>query len=188
TMLPNLWQDNFLTASIPFVFAPQLTARPGVAVPFQNTFVPLALPTAYNVQGQPIFPTGNSTDAAPNTELDLLRYQNEVAALTPGNQVQLPSVSGIARNFRNGYIGSYTAGFDHDFFKDVKFSASYVGTAGIRLPCVYSPNSYAGAEPEFAPYTQFDATGHPTGGFGVESLITSSCHSSYHSLQTSVTK
>src|SRR5581483_1049753 len=78
TMLPNLWQDNFLTASIPFVFAPQITARPGVAVPFQNTFVPLALPTAYNVQGQPIFPTGNSTDAAPNTELDLLRYQNEV--------------------------------------------------------------------------------------------------------------
>ena len=188
TMLPNLWQDNFLTASIPYVFSPQITARPGVPVPFQNTFVPLALPTPYNAQGQPIFPTGNSTDAAPNTELDLLRYQNDVAALTPGHEAQLPSVSGIARNFRNGYITSYTAGFDHDLFKDVKFSASYVGTAGIRLPCVYSPNSYAGADPEFAPYTQFDSTGHPVSGYGVESLITSSCHSSYHSLQTSLTK
>jgi hypothetical protein len=188
TMLPNLWQDNFLTASIPFALSSIITARAGVPVPFQNAAFPLALPTPYTIQGQPMFPTGSSTDLAANTQIDFPRFQSDLAALTPGNQPQLLSISGIARNFRNGYITSYTAGFDHDFFKDVKFSASYVGTAGIGLPCVYSPNSYAGAEPEFAPYTQFDSTGHPTGGFGVESLITSSCHSSYHSLQTSVTK
>jgi len=45
-MIPNLWQDNFLTAAIPFVFAPYITALPGVAVPFQDTFVPENLPTA----------------------------------------------------------------------------------------------------------------------------------------------
>ena len=36
TMIPNLWQDNFLTAAIPFAFAPYITALPGVAVPFHE--------------------------------------------------------------------------------------------------------------------------------------------------------
>ena len=75
TLLPNLWQDNFLTAGIPFVFAPYITALPGVSVPFQNTFVPVNLPTAYNVQGQPIFATGNSADVPANTEMDMPRFQ-----------------------------------------------------------------------------------------------------------------
>ncbi len=55
TGLPNLWQDNFLTAAIPYVFAPYITALPSIPVPFQNTFVPVNLPTAYTVQGQPDF-------------------------------------------------------------------------------------------------------------------------------------
>ena len=40
TLMPNLWQDNFLTAAIPFVFAPFIYALPRIPVPFQNTFVP----------------------------------------------------------------------------------------------------------------------------------------------------
>jgi len=187
TIVPNLWQDNFLTASIPEVFNPVLTAQVDVPVPFQNTFVPGILPTAYDIQGQPIFPNGRSTDAHPNTELDLLRYENDVAALNPPHQKSLPAVAGIARDFRNGYIGSYTLGLDHDF-RDVKAAVSYVATTGIHLPCVFSPNSYSGADPAFAPFTNFDASGHPTGGYGNESLITSGCHSSYHALQTSLTK
>src|SRR5207245_2613108 len=110
-----------------------------------------------------------------------------LAALTPGNQVQLLNIPGLDRDFRNGYIGAYTAGMDHDF-RDVKFSLGYVATTGIHLPSVYSPNSYGGAEPAFAPFTRFDSAGHPTGGFGVESIITSESHSSYPSLQASVTK
>jgi hypothetical protein len=187
TIVPNLWQDNFLTASIPDVFNPIFNARPGVALPFQNTLVPGVLPTAYDIQGQPIFPNGRSTDAHPNTELDLQRYQNDVAALNPPHQTQLPSIPGIARNFRNGYIGSYMLGIDHDF-GDVKATVSYVATTGIHLPSVFSPNSYAGADPAFAPFTKFDASGHPIGGYGNESLITSDSHSSYHALQTSLTK
>src|SRR5262249_39217740 len=46
--------------------------------------------------------------------------------------------------------------------------------------------SYSGAEPGFAPFTTFDSAGNPTGGYGDESLITSESHSSYHSLQTSL--
>jgi hypothetical protein len=187
TLLPNLWQDNFLTASIPYVFAPYATALPDAAVPFQDSAVPVNLPTAYNIQGQPIFATGRSQDVPSNTEIDLPRFQKDLAALTPGDQVQLLSIVGIAKNFGNGYIGSWTAGIDHDFH-DVKFNASYVATAGIHLVRVYSPNSYTGADPAFAPFTEFDPAGHAIGGLGQEYLVTSGSHSSYHSLQTSLSK
>jgi hypothetical protein len=115
------------------------------------------------------------------------RLQADLSALTPGQQVQLPTVVSIDRTFRNGYIGSYSAGFDHDF-RDIKFTAAYVATVGVHLASVYSPNGYNGAGPGFAPYTQFDSTGHATGGYGNEALMTSSSHSTYHSLQTSVAK
>ncbi|HKW19143.1 MAG TPA: carboxypeptidase-like regulatory domain-containing protein [Terriglobales bacterium] len=187
TLIPNLWQDNFLTAGLPFAFTTFISTEPGVPIPFSNTFVPLALPTSYATNGQPVFPSGTTTSVRPNTILDLSRWQADISALTPGDQLQLPSVSGIDRNFRNGYIGTFTAGVDHDF-KDVKLSAAYVGTAGIHLARVYSPNGYVGADPAFAPYTQFDSSGHAIGGYGVESLISSGSHSSYHALQTSLTK
>ncbi len=187
TMIPNLWQDNFLTAAIPFVFAPYITALPGVAVPFQNTFVPENLPTAYNVQGQPIFVTGRTQDVPANTEIDLPRFQNDLTALTPGHQVQLLNIPGIAKNFGNGYIGTWTAGIDHDF-RDVKVNVSYVATAGIHMARVYNPNSYSGADPAHAPFTEFNSAGQATGGYGQEQIITSGSHSSYHSLQSSVTK
>ncbi len=187
TMIPNLWQDNFLTAAIPFAFAPYITALPGVAVPFHNTFVPVNLPTAYNVQGQPIFATGRTQDVPANTEIDLPRFQRDLDALTPGDQVQLLTIVGIAKNFGNGYVGTWTAGVDRDF-KDVKVSVAYVATAGIHLARVYNPNSYTGADPAHAPFTEFNAAGQATGGFGQELLITSGSHSTYHSLQSSVTK
>jgi hypothetical protein len=187
TMLPNLWQDNFLTAGIPFVVPITVSATPSVAVPFSSTFVPLQVPTPYATNGQPVFPSGTTTSVQSNTVLDMNRLQADLSALTPGQQVQLPTVVSIDRTFRNGYIGSYSAGFDHDF-RDIKFTAAYVATAGVHLASVYSPNGYNGAGPGFAPYTQFDSTGHATGGYGNEALMTSSSHSTYHSLQTSVAK
>jgi hypothetical protein len=187
TMIPNLWQDNFLTAAIPFVFAPYITALPGVAVPFQDTFVPENLPTAYTVQGQPVFATGRSQDVPTNTQIDLPRFQKDLDALTPGDQVQLLTIVGIAKNFGNGYMGTWTAGIDHDF-RDVKLNVSYVATAGIHLARVYAPNSYGGADPAHAPFTQFNSAGQATGGFGQELLMTSGSHSNYQSLQSSVSK
>jgi hypothetical protein len=186
TILPNLWQDNFLTAAIPFVFAPYVTALPGIPVPFQDTFVPVNLPTAYNIQGQPIFATGRSQDVPANTVIDLPRFQSDLAANTPGNP-QLLNIIGIAKNFANGYIGSWTAGIDHDF-GDVKTNVSYVATAGIHLARVYSPNGYGGADPAHAPFTKFNSSGQAIGGFGPEVIMSSGSHSSYHSLQASVSK
>jgi hypothetical protein len=93
----------------------------------------------------------------------------------------------MARNFSNGYIASWTAGIDHDF-GDLHGNASYVATAGIHLARIYFPNSYGGADPAFAPFTQFNAAGQATAGFGPEYLMSSGSHSSYHALQTSLTK
>ena len=187
SIIPNLWQDNFLTGSMPFIFTPFLTALPGVSLPFENAVVPLNLPPVYTSAGALLFPQGRSTVVPPNTQLDLERFQNDLAALTPGHQPQLLSVEGIAREFRNGYIGTYSAGVEHDF-RDVKLGVSYVATAGVHLSTVFSPNSYGGADPAFAPFTRFDSAGQAIGGFGPELLMTSGSHSTYHSLQATVGK
>jgi hypothetical protein len=187
TLLPNLWQDNFLTAGTPFTFAPNFAAQATVPVPFSNVAVSFALPPPYTTNGQLIFPDATSISVRPNSILDVDRWTADISARTPGNQVQLPSISGIDRNFSNGYLGTFTAGIDHEF-RDVKLNAVYVGTVGVHLPRVYAPNSYVGAEPEFAPFTRFDSSGHPVGGYSTESLITSGSHSSYHALQTGIAK
>src|SRR6185437_6463827 len=188
TLLPNLWQDNFLTAGVPFVYPAFVSATPSISVPFSNTIVPLQVPTAYATNGQPVFPAGTTQSVKPNTILDLDRLQADISASVPGQQVQLVPVSGFQRDFRNGYIGSYTLGLDRDFFRDVKFSASYVATVGVHLSRIFSPNGYGGAGPAFAPYTRFDSAGNPTGGYGAETVMSSGSHSSYHALQTSLAK
>ena len=187
TNLPNLWQDNFVTGGFPLVFNPVVTALPNVPVPFSSGVVPLTLPAPYTTAGQLLFASGSSANVAANTPIDLQRFQNDLAAVTPGHEVQLFTAGVIDRHFRNGYIATYTAGVDHDF-GNVKVTAAYVATAGVHLAAVASPNSYVGADPAFAPFTQFNAAGHAIGGFGQEQVMTTSSHSSYHSLQTSVSQ
>ncbi len=187
TILPNLWQDNFVTGGIPFVFQPLTTALPGIAIPFHNTVVPLALPPAYTTSGQLLFPNGESADVPANTQIDLRRFQNDLAALTPGNQTQLLSTAMISRDFKNGYIGTYTLGIDQQIAK-AKLSVAYVGTTGIHLARVFSPNGYAGADPAYAPYTQFNSYGQAIGGFGPEFVMQTGSHSDYNALQASLSE
>jgi hypothetical protein len=187
TLVPNLWQDNFVTGALPFAATLYVSASPTVALQFQNSPITLNLPPFYSTSGQQLFANGKTAGVPANTPLDLQRFQTNLTTLTPGNELQLLDIIGFAKNFRNGYIGSYTAGIDHDF-GDIKFSAAYVATAGVHLASVYSPNSYGGASPGFAPFTQFDSTGKPTGGFGPEFVMTSASHSTYHSLQASISK
>lgn len=187
TILPNLWLQNYVTGSFPLIFQPVITALPGVPVPFSNAVVPEPLPPVYTTQGQPLFGSGTTANLPANIPIDLQRFQNDLAATTPGNQVQLFVLGVIDRHLRNGYIGTYTAGIDHDF-GTLKVSASYVGTAGLHLASVLVPNGYAGAAPGFAPFTQFNPAGQATGGYGPEMIMTSGSHSSYNSLQTSATE
>lgn len=187
TILPNLWLDNFLTGGFPFTVNPYLTALPGVPVPFEDVVTTFQLPPVYATSGQLSFPNNSTRAVAPNTLVDVPRFQAELAALTPGHQPQPLSVGGMAPTFRNGYIGSYTGGIEQTF-KDVVFSASYVATVGVKLAGTISPNSYSGASPQFARYTQFDSSGQITGGFGPEFMMGSPSHSTYHALQVSASK
>ncbi|MBZ5594936.1 MAG: TonB-dependent receptor [Acidobacteriia bacterium] len=187
TVLANLFQDDFLTAGTPFVVLPYISAKPGAPVPFENTISQFNLPVAYTPAGQAIFATGRTTDVPPNTVMDVQRYEEDLAAATPGHQIRALTEFGNDRNFRNGYVATYTAGFDRDF-GEVKWSAGYVATVGVKLDSLAYPNSYGGADPAFAPFTKFDAKGRVLGGFGNESIVTNRSHSTFHSLQTSVQK
>jgi Carboxypeptidase regulatory-like domain/TonB-dependent Receptor Plug Domain/TonB dependent receptor len=187
TMLVNLWQDNMVTGGLPFVVAPILTAAPGAPVPFENVAAAVALPPARTPSGALIFPTGRSTDVAANTELDVLRFERDLAALSPDGQTHPITGFALARDFRNGYIGTYTASVERTL-TDVTLSAAYVATAGIKLARLDFPNAYAGADPQFAPYTVFDSTGAARAGYGPIFVTSSRSHSTYHSLQTGLGK
>jgi hypothetical protein len=187
TILPNLWLQNYVTGAFPFVFQPLVTALPGVPLNFQNSVVPLTLPPVYTTQGQLLFSSGSSSNVSANTSMDVQRFQNDLAALTPGHQLQLFTAISFDPKYRNGYIATQTLGIDQEFGA-VKLNVSYVGTAGIHLASVLSPNAYGGADPAFARYTQFDSAGHAIGGFGPESVMAGGAHSSYHALQASVSQ
>jgi hypothetical protein len=187
TMLPNLWWDNFLTGGTPFSVYPSMTATPGYPVPFSNTKLPLKVPDPYTPDGQLIFSTGRSTDVAQDTEMDVQRFVEELAALTPGNQVKPLTAFSIDPHFQNGYIGTWNVGLEQDF-KSLKLSASYVGTAGIKMPATSYPNGYTGADPAFSPYTLYDSEGRISGGYGLISLMGSRSHSTYHGFQAGLGK
>src|SRR5438093_45739 len=187
TILPNLWLQNYVTGAFPFVFQPLLIAQPGSPLNFQDSVATLSLPPVYTTQGGLLFASGSSSNVPANTPMDVQRFQNDLAALTPGHQVQLFSGISFDPHFRNGYIATDILGIDQEI-ASVKFSASYVATVGIHLASVLSPNSYGGADPAFAPYTQFNSAGHAIGGFGPEMVMSTGSHSSYHALQTSVSQ
>jgi len=182
---PNIWQDNFLTGSTPFVVYPRAVANVGAPIPYGFHITPDQLPHPYTPTGKDIFADGASTPIAPNTIMDVDRYEKDVAALTPGHVVSALNLSGIAASFDNATLYTWTLGLERKFGNLVG-DAAYVGTAAEKLPRYSFPNAYPGASPGFAPHTEFDAQGNVTGGFGVENVIAATAHSTYHALQTSL--
>ena len=184
TIPPNLFQDNQLTGSNPFVAYPRLTATAGAPIPYGFQITPDELPRAYTPGGADIFAHG--TKAVPgNTVMDLERYQRDLAALSPTHQITPLSLASIDPKFGNAYLQTWTLGLERPFGGMVA-NATYVGTAAVHLARVSFLNGYPGAGPSFAPYTRFDQAGNIIGGFGTENVITGTAHSSYHALQTSL--
>jgi hypothetical protein len=182
---PNLWQDNFLTGSTPFVVYPRAVAAPGAPINYGFQITPSELPRAYTPEGVDIFASGNPKDVPPNTVMDVNRYEQDIAALTPSHVVSALSLSAIDPSFGDALLFTWTAGVERKI-ANLTADASYVGTAAEKLPRVGFPNAYPGASPGFAPYTQFDGSGNVTGGFGVENVVFADAHSTYHALQTSL--
>jgi hypothetical protein len=187
TILVNLWQNNALTGGTPFVVYPRLTAAPGQFLPFGVLIAPDQLPTVYDTSGAEVFSSGDSKKVPGNTIFDLQRFEDGLAALSPGHRVTPLNGAGISRDFGNGYMGTWTAAVEQKIHS-VTINTAYVGTVGVKLASAAYPNGYAGAAPAFAPYTQFDSAGKVIGGLGPIFLMTNPGHSSYHALQVSVSK
>jgi hypothetical protein len=182
---PNLWQDNFLTGSTPFAVSPRLLSASNAPIGYGFQITPTQLPRAYTLAGADIFPTGRTNTVAPNTAMDVDRYEQDVAALTLGHVVSDLTLAGVNRNFGNATLYTWTAGLERKF-ANLTADASYVGTVGVKLPRTSFPNAYPGADATFARYTRFDSAGNVIGGFGSENEITATAHSNYHALQTSL--
>lgn len=182
---PNIWQDNFLTGSTPFVVYPRVNAAKNAEIPYGFQITPSEVPLTYTPSGQNVFASGKPKDVPANTVMDVNRYEQDLAALSPGHQLSLLNLSAIDRRFGDAFLNTWTLGLERQF-RGLTADVGYVGTSAFRLPRMSFPNGFPGAEPGFAPYTTFDSSGNVTGGFGFESVITNTAHSSYNALQTSL--
>ena len=90
---PNIWQDNFLTGQAPFAVYPRLLSASNAPIQYGFKITPAQLPNAYTPAGVNIFASGKTTTVAPNTVMDVDRYEKDVAALTPGNVVSALNLS-----------------------------------------------------------------------------------------------
>jgi hypothetical protein len=181
---PNIWQDNFLTGSTPFVVYPRRLSAASAPIPYGFQITPAQVPNTYTPAGANILASGHTKSIAPNTVMDVDRYEKDMATLND-SPVSALNLSGIDRSFTNARLYTWTAGLERKF-GNLTADASYVGTSGVKLPRYGFPNAYPGATAAFAPHTQFDSEGTVIGGFGVENVIFADAHSTYHALQTSL--
>jgi hypothetical protein len=182
---PNIWQDNFLTGSTPYVVYPRVNAAQNGEISYGFQITPDELPQVYNTAGVNVLASGDPKKVPANTVMDVDRYQQDLAALAPSHQLSLLSLTGVDRRFGDAYLQTWTLGVERAF-GGLTADAAYVGTSAFRLPRMSYPNAYPGADSTFAPYTHFGSSGVVTGGFGFESVMTATAHSSYNALQTSL--
>jgi hypothetical protein len=181
---PNIWQDNMLTGSTPFVIYPRRQSSSSTPLAYGFTITPSMLPTAYDLSGNDILAKGTKHVPA-NTPMDVDRYEKDLANVTSSGAVSALNLSGIDAKFGNGTLYTWTLGIEKKI-ANLTADLGYVGTAAARIPRMGFPNAYPGATPGFAPYTEFNSTGDVTGGFGVMNVMTNDVHSSYNALQTSL--
>ena len=172
--------DQLRSRRFPFLITPYASALPDAPIRFVNRVVQFQLPEIYDIQGRPIFAPGRSTDVAPNTEADLLRFQQELADQTPGKQVSPLSVFGMDTGFRNGYIVNYSASLEQEM-GDFKLGPPTWRPRQWDCPGVSFPNNYNGADPVFARSLTMTHRARWFSGIGQELLMSSDrSHSTFH--------
>jgi len=181
---PNIWQDNLLTGSTPFAIYPRRQSSSSAPLEYGFTITPSMLPIAYDLSGNNIL--ANGTDKiAPNTPMDVDRYEKDLASVTASGAVSALNLSGIDEKFDNATLYTWTLGLERKI-ANLTADLGYVGTSAQKLPRIGFPNAFPGATPQFAPYTQFNAAGDVTGGLGVMNVLTDDVHSNYNALQASL--
>jgi hypothetical protein len=141
---------------------------PGITQTFANPFIPLPSPSQF-----PIVPN----------------LPSPLSPLSPFVGVPVAGVY-VDPNLRTPYIQQFNFGLQWGFWKNFVWDIGYVGNKGTHLLQVISPNQpiYNSATNSFAtpfPGTVISNLKNATGG--VQQIQTSSL-STYHSLQTSLTK
>ena len=188
TILPTLWYANFLTGVFPFIVDPISPLCRAHRCPLMTACDHAALPPVYTTSGQLAFPKRPHQPSAAQHRRSTCRAFRRISPPSP------PATSRSRwrcmewpRIFAMVTWGTIRRR-SKQTFKDVVLNASYVATAGVKLANIISPNSYTGASPQFAPFTQFDSAGQVTGGYGHEYLMGTPSHSTYHALQVSASK
>jgi hypothetical protein len=173
-----------LTGSTPFVMYPRRQSTASTPLGYGFAITPSMLPTAYDLSGNSILARG-SRRIAPNTPMDVDRYEKDLAKVTNSGAVSALNLSGIDATFGNGWLYTWTLGLERKF-ANLTAGLGYVGTSAAKLPRLAFPNAYAGATAAFAPYTHFNAAGEVTGGLGVMNVMRNDVHSNYNALQASL--
>jgi hypothetical protein len=178
TLVSYPFANTNITNDFPFAVIVSATAQPSAPIPFHAGVLPFLTPVIYTLGGAPLYQNG-TTKVTPNTPVDLNRYEKDLAAMLPGDQVQPLVLQGQAANFRNRYLSTWSFGIDQQF-GSFSASADYIGISSVGLPIMTYPNGYVGADPQFAPHSEFGPTGQFIGGFGPENFFISGAHSSYN--------
>jgi hypothetical protein len=185
TVIPfNIWQDNLLTGSTPFADYPRRQSASAAPLAYGFAITPDMLPMAYDLSGNDILAKGTKR-IAPNTPMDIDRFEKDLARVTSSGAVSPLNLSGVAANWDNASLYTWTTGVERRF-GNLAADLAYVGTTATHLPRISFPNAYPGATEQFARYTQFDSNGSVAGGFGVMNVVTRDVHSCYHALQASL--
>ena len=138
---------------------------------FSDRRDPLKLPAVYNINGQPLFPNGDSSKVPANTVVDLQRFQNDVAAITPGHEAQLYQCllhrtqlsQRLHRHLDFGPRSRYWRRHSKRRLRRHRGSA--------LTQAFFRPTDMREPIPHFAPFTQFNAAGQGIGGYGPEPMM-----------------
>jgi len=126
-----------------------------------------------STSGQTLVANGNTKSVPPNTPINYEPYVPLVGQMIG----DWPSDT-----MRNGYTISGNFSLEHEFAGGVEAQASYVANDGVSLYTQDYPNAMAGAELEYAPFTE------TTPGLSELQSFHNGAHSAYNALQTQVRK
>ena len=68
---------------------------------------------------------GNSKAVPANTVIDVNRFEQDIAALTPNHQITPLNFTAIAPWFGNGYLGTWTLGFGTEMLPTDRSHSTY---------------------------------------------------------------
>jgi hypothetical protein len=166
-MIPTVYPDQSL---VDFPVA-SLSSLPNA--PYSLTPLPVSLPVLTSTSGQPLAVNGNTKSVPANTPINYAPFAAAVGPLIG----DFPSDS-----LRNGYTISGNFTLEHQFAGGIDVQASYVANNGVSLYTQDYPNAMAGAEPQYAPFTQI------TRGLSELQSFHNGAYSSYNALQLQARK